>query len=83
MGRDPIVGSQAISLVNLGLEGFVRAAALESPRGIRVNVVSPPWAIETLKAYDLKGMTGLPAERIATAYVDALSSRGSMPTASP
>jgi NAD(P)-dependent dehydrogenase (short-subunit alcohol dehydrogenase family) len=34
-----MAGSAVISLVNAGLEGFARAAALEAPRGIRVNVV--------------------------------------------
>ena len=29
-------------------DDFVRAAALEAPRGIRVNVVSPPWVTDTL-----------------------------------
>ena len=74
LGREPIAGSQAISLVNLGLEGFVAAAALEAPRGIRVNAVSPPWATETLQEYGMKGMNGLPAARIATAYGEALQS---------
>ncbi len=44
----PTPGSAAISLVNAGIEGFVRAAALEAPRGICVNAVSPPWVSETL-----------------------------------
>jgi len=48
LAQQPMPGSAAISLVNAGLEGFVRAAALELPRGIRVNVVSPPWVSETL-----------------------------------
>jgi len=30
-------------LVTAGLDGFVRAAALEAPRAVRVNAVSPPW----------------------------------------
>jgi NAD(P)-dependent dehydrogenase (short-subunit alcohol dehydrogenase family) len=42
LSHQPMVGSAVISLVNAGLEGFTRAAALEAPRGIRVNVVSPP-----------------------------------------
>ncbi len=54
LARAPMPGSGAISLVNSGLEGFVRAAALEAPRGIRVNVVSPPWATETLEAYKMQ-----------------------------
>src|SRR5450755_4505425 len=48
LSRSPTPGSSAISLVNAGVEAFVRAAALEAPRGIRVNVVSPPWVSETL-----------------------------------
>lgn len=39
---DPVPSVAAISTVNSALEGFVRAAALELPRGIRINVVSPP-----------------------------------------
>jgi NAD(P)-dependent dehydrogenase (short-subunit alcohol dehydrogenase family) len=48
LARTPMSGSAAVSLVNAGLEGFVRAAAGEAPRGLRVNVVSPPWLTETL-----------------------------------
>jgi NAD(P)-dependent dehydrogenase (short-subunit alcohol dehydrogenase family) len=44
LARRPMVGSGVISLVNSGIEGFVRAAALEAPRRItpetiRVQVV--------------------------------------------
>jgi NAD(P)-dependent dehydrogenase (short-subunit alcohol dehydrogenase family) len=48
LAQEPIPGSAAISLVNSGLEGFARVASLEAPRGIRINVVSPPWVSETL-----------------------------------
>ena len=37
LARSPMVGSAAISLVNAGIEGFVRAAALEAPRGIHIR----------------------------------------------
>jgi len=68
LARSPMVGSAAISLVNAGLEGFVRAAALEAPRGIRVNVVSPPWVTETLEALGMDPTHGLPAAAVARAY---------------
>jgi len=42
LSQEPMQGSTSISMVNAGVEGFVRAAALELPRGIRVNAVSPP-----------------------------------------
>src|SRR5579864_2130269 len=47
LSREPAPGGAALSLVNGALEAFVLAAALELPRGIRVNVVSPPWVSET------------------------------------
>lgn len=73
LAREPILGSEAISLVNCGLEGFARAAALELPRGIRVNVVSPPWVTETLQAYKMEGFRGLPAAVVAQTYVAAVT----------
>ena len=74
LGREPILGGEAISMVNLGLEGFARAAAMELPRGIRVNVVSPPWVEETLRELQMEGFRGLPAAVVAQAYVRALTS---------
>ena len=74
LAQEPMPGSAAISLVNAGLEGFVRAAALEMPRGIRLNVVSPPWVRETLLAMGQDSANGLPAAQVATAYVESVES---------
>jgi NAD(P)-dependent dehydrogenase (short-subunit alcohol dehydrogenase family) len=73
---EPMPGSAAISLVNAGLEGFARAAALEAPRGIRVNVVSPPWVSETLRAMGRDPSGGLPADTVALAYREAVTGIG-------
>jgi NAD(P)-dependent dehydrogenase (short-subunit alcohol dehydrogenase family) len=59
-----------------GLEGFVRAAALELSRGIRVNAVSPPWVTETLKALCMDTAIGMPAEEVARAYVASVEGTG-------
>jgi NAD(P)-dependent dehydrogenase (short-subunit alcohol dehydrogenase family) len=75
LAQQPIPGSAAISLVNAGLEGFVGAAALEATRGIRVNVVSPPWVSETLEAMGQDPSTGLPAAQVAPAYVESVESQ--------
>ncbi len=72
LSRRPMAGSTAISLVNAGLEGFGRAAALEAPRGIRINVGSPNWVIDTRKAFNMDPSTGTPVEVVAAAYVKAL-----------
>ncbi|NMO18124.1 short chain dehydrogenase [Pyxidicoccus fallax] len=72
LAQEPMKGSAAISLINAGLEGFTRAAALEAPRSIRINVVSPPWVQETLDAMGMKGVPGMPAEKVAPAYVESV-----------
>lgn len=73
LAHRPMPGGAAISLVNSGLEGFVRGAAAEAPRGIRVNAVSPPWVTETLLALKMDPSWGLPAATVARAYVAAVS----------
>jgi len=72
LSRSPMKGSTAISLVNSALEGFGRAAALEMARGIRINVVSPNWVIDTLKEYNMDPSIGTPVEVVAQGYVRAL-----------
>lgn len=72
LASHPMTGSAAISMVNAGLEGFARAAALEAPRGIRVNVVSPPWVSETLEEMGQDPAGGLPAAQVAKTYVATL-----------
>lgn len=72
-------------LVNEGLQGFVRAAVPDLPRGIRANVVSPGWVRETLIAMDGDPAGGTPARDVARAYVESvegtISGRNLVPTA--
>lgn len=72
LSRRPIPGGAAISLANAALEGWVRAAALELPRGLRVTGVSPGWVRETLLLMGRDGDAGVPAEDVAQVYVRAL-----------
>ncbi|MDQ6636057.1 MAG: short chain dehydrogenase [Gemmatimonadota bacterium] len=83
LAQQPIPGSAAISLVNAGLEGFVRAAALELPRGLRVNIVSPPWVAETLTAMGRDPSAGRPAADVARAYVASVEGRQTGAVLSP
>lgn len=73
LSHQPMPGSASISMVNAGLEGFVRAAALEMPRGLRINVVSPPWVKETLDALGMDNSGGMPAAKVAQAYRASIS----------
>jgi len=73
LAREPMPGSSAISMVNAGLEGFVRAAQLELERGVRVNVVSPVWVQETLLAMGRESAEGMPAALVARAYLASVN----------
>lgn len=73
LGREPMPGGSVISMVNAGLEGFVRAAQLELERGVRLNVVSPVWVQETLLAMGNKLLEGMPAALVARAYVASVT----------
>jgi NAD(P)-dependent dehydrogenase (short-subunit alcohol dehydrogenase family) len=83
LAQAPTLGSAAISLVNAGLEGFIRAAALEAPRNIRVNAVSPPWVTETLQALKMDASQGLPVAVVARAYVRSVTGTTSGSTLQP
>jgi len=72
LAREPMPGSAAISTVNAGLNGFTRAAALEMPRAIRINVVSPIWVKETMEKLGMDTAGGMSAEKTAQAYVESV-----------
>ena len=74
LAREPMPGSAAISTVNAGLNGFTRAAALEMPRGVRINVVSPIWVTETMEKMGMDTAGGMSAEDTARAYVESVES---------
>lgn len=83
LSREPMKGSASISMVNAGLEGFTRAAALELPRGMRINVVSPPWVTETLIARKMDPSIGLPAATVAHAYLASVEGTATGQTLDP
>jgi NAD(P)-dependent dehydrogenase (short-subunit alcohol dehydrogenase family) len=65
-------GSSGGALVNAGLEAFVSAAAIEMPRGLRLNAVSPGWVRESLADLGMDPSAGIPAADLARVYVDAV-----------
>ncbi len=72
LAHDPSPGSVAIATVNAALEGFVRGAALDLPRGLRVNLVSPHWVSETLLARGMDPDLGAPVAQVAALYAASL-----------
>jgi len=72
LAMHPTPGSVSVSMVNAGLEGFVRAAALELPRNLRINAVSPPWVKETMVKFGMDPSPGLASADLAKACVAAV-----------
>ena len=56
--------------MNAAIEGFAAAAAIELPRGLRINAISPTVLTESMGSYGpfFPGFEPVPAERVALAY---------------
>jgi len=74
LSHDPIRFGSGASLVNGAIDAFVRAAAIELPRGLRINAVSPGVLVESLPSYGpyFLGHDAVPGSRVANAYVKSV-----------
>ncbi|GHH56579.1 MAG: short chain dehydrogenase [Gammaproteobacteria bacterium] len=70
LAEQPIAHGANATAVNAAIEGFVRAAACELPRGLRINAVSPNVLQEAWDAYAdyFPGFEPVSAARAAIAY---------------
>ncbi len=72
--RDPILGGSCAAAANGAIDGFVRGASVEMPRGIRINAVSPE-VLEACRAqYDgyFRGHVHVTNEAVGLAYSKAV-----------
>ncbi|NNG16644.1 MAG: short chain dehydrogenase [Gemmatimonadales bacterium] len=71
---DPIRMGTSASMVNGAVNAFVRAAAIEMPRGQRINAVSPGVIEEAMEGYApfFRGFEPVPAARAALAYAKSV-----------
>lgn len=75
LNRDPKPGFSAIAMANGALEGFVKSAALDMDRGVRINSVSPVFVLESLCLAGITDTTPfvtMTAADTALAYVAAV-----------
>ncbi|MGV9870881.1 short chain dehydrogenase [Rhodococcus koreensis] len=75
LAREPIRSGVVASTVNGALEAFVKAAAAELPRGIRINAVSPSVVTEALDVYGdfFPGFAPVSAADVARAFVKSVA----------
>jgi NAD(P)-dependent dehydrogenase (short-subunit alcohol dehydrogenase family) len=71
---DPIRFGASGAMVNGGLEGFVHSAAIELPRELRINIVSPTVTEESWSAFGpfFPGQKPIPASEAALGYVKSV-----------
>lgn len=69
LSEEPILGGVVASLVNSGVEGFVKAVAYELPRAIRINCISPTVLAESKGYHDsFPGFIPVEGWKVARAY---------------
>ncbi len=74
LNRDPIRGGASAAAANGALDGFVLGAAVDMPRGIRINSVSPEVLEVSRERYDgfFRGHYHVSNEAVALAYSKAV-----------
>ena len=74
LDHDPVRLGTSASMVNGAVNAFVLAAAIEMPRGLRINAVSPGVITEAMEGYApyFRGFEPVPAARAALAYAKSV-----------
>jgi NAD(P)-dependent dehydrogenase (short-subunit alcohol dehydrogenase family) len=74
LDKDPIRGGASASMVNGAVNSFCRAAAIELPRGLRINAVCPGVLVESMKDFGpyFRGYEPIPGARVALAYAKSV-----------
>jgi NAD(P)-dependent dehydrogenase (short-subunit alcohol dehydrogenase family) len=74
LNRDPIPGGSCAAAANGAIDGFVTGAAVDMPRGIRINAVSPEILEASREKYDgfFRGHVHVSNEAVGLAYSKAV-----------
>jgi NAD(P)-dependent dehydrogenase (short-subunit alcohol dehydrogenase family) len=70
LNRDPISGGSCAAAANGAIDGFIVGAAVDMPRGIRINAVSPGLLQVSTDRYDgfFPGHEPVSSERVGLAF---------------
>lgn len=74
LDRDPVRAGANAAAVNGAIGAFVKGAAIEMPRGIRINAVSPGLLEDSAQKYDgfFPGHEPVSAARVGLAYAKSV-----------
>lgn len=78
LADDPVVMTTSAAMVNGGVHSFVKAAALELKRGVRVNVVASGLVEDAVDKYRdyFPGHNAIPMEKVVNGYVRSVEGKG-------
>jgi NAD(P)-dependent dehydrogenase (short-subunit alcohol dehydrogenase family) len=74
LNRDPIRLGSSAAMVNGAIDGFVKSAAIEMPKGLRINAISPTVVAESMDKYAdfFRGFIPVPVTQVALAYAKSV-----------
>lgn len=74
LGDEQILAGTVAATVNYALSGFVKSAACELPKGLRINLVSPTLLEDSLNTYGayFPGFIPVSGERVAQAFIKSV-----------
>jgi NAD(P)-dependent dehydrogenase (short-subunit alcohol dehydrogenase family) len=74
VNRDPIRGGASAGTIDGALDAFVKSAAIEMPRGLRINCVSPGLLQDSAQRYDgfFPGHEAVSSARVGLAYAKSV-----------
>ncbi|WP_417238052.1 short chain dehydrogenase [Bizionia sp.] len=78
LADDPVVKTTSASMVNGGIHSFVKAVALETENGIRVNVVSSGMVEDAYEKYKdyFPGHNPIPMKKVINGYIRSVNGKG-------
>lgn len=78
LADDPVVKTTSAAMVNGGIHSFVKAAALELEKGIRLNVVSSGVVEDAYEKYKdyFPGHNPIPMKKVINGYVRSILGKG-------
>jgi NAD(P)-dependent dehydrogenase (short-subunit alcohol dehydrogenase family) len=73
----PVMFTTSAAMVNGGIHSFVKAAALELPNGIRINVVSSGLVEDAVDKYEayFPGHNPIPMKKVINGYVKSVEGK--------
>jgi NAD(P)-dependent dehydrogenase (short-subunit alcohol dehydrogenase family) len=78
LADEPVELTTSAAMVNGGIHSFVKAAALELPKGMRINAVSSGLVKDAVDKYEayFPGHNPIPMKKVVNGYIKSVEGKG-------